>query len=542
MTPEAKFADAAIADATADYQQSESPLEPNFDDRSNKSKTVGPVSFAIDGKDDTAWAIDAGPGRRNQDRKAVFRLKEPVALADGAEIAVSFIPKPRRLEQRRSSEQPAGPVSHFAHRLARAAGCRSVAPSRARNSAPFRASSGPRPKRPRCSAIGAPPSPEWQPQNEAIEALWRQWPEGTTALVLEPRERAARDAHAQAGRLSQAGRGGCGGRAGHPAPAARGAPPTRLTLARWLADRRSPTTARVAVNRVWQAYFGTGLVATSEDFGTQSEPPSHPALARLAGLRVHGRRLEHEEAASPDRRVGHLPAIVARHAGVVRRAIRYNRLLARGPRFRVEGELVRDIALAASGRLNPKLGGPSIFAPIPDSLLALSYAPLTWNTETGPDRYRRALYTFRRRSLPYPVLQNFDAPNGDFSCVRRQRSNTPLQALTTLNEVIFVECARALARRMLETAGPSDAERVTLRVSLLSSAGRRATRNAARWSSCSKRNGGGSPMAGSMRGEVATGKNELPANLPAGVTPTQLAAYTVVARVLLNLDETITKE
>ena len=122
---------------------------------------------------------------------------------------------------------------------------------------------------------------------------------------------------------------------------------------------------------------------------------------------------------------------------------------------------MRDIALAASGKLNPKLGGPSIFAPIPESLLGLSYAPLTWTEETGADRYRRALYTFRRRSLPYPALQNFDTPNGDFSCVRRQRSNTPLQALTTLNEVIFTECARSLAQRTLAMAGPSDEERVT---------------------------------------------------------------------------------
>ncbi len=141
----------------------------------------------------------------------------------------------------------------------------------------------------------------------------------------------------------------------------------------------------------------------------------------------------------------------------------YNRLLARGPRFRVEAEIVRDIALASSGLLNPKLGGPSVYAPAPGFLFLppASYAPFPWKEETGPDRYRRAVYTFRRRSTPYPMLATFDAPNGDSSCVRRLRSNTPLQALTTLNETLFVECARALARRALEEGGRTDLERVT---------------------------------------------------------------------------------
>jgi hypothetical protein len=203
--------------------------------------------------------------------------------------------------------------------------------------------------------------------------------------------------------------------------------------------------------------------------------------------------------------------------------------------------VVRDVALAASGLLNPKLGGPSIFSPIPESLLALSYAPLTWNEERGPDRYRRALYTFRRRSLPYPMLQNFDVPNGDFSCVRRQRSDTPLQALTTLNEVIFAECARALARRTLAESPaddrqrivrafrlcvsrpPSDEECLTL-VELLDE---QRTRIAEGWLD---------PR------QIATGTHELPADLPPGATPADLAAYTIVSRVILNLDETITKE
>ena len=121
----------------------------------------------------------------------------------------------------------------------------------------------------------------------------------------------------------------------------------------------------------------------------------------------------------------------------------------------MDAEIVRDIALSASGLFNEKMGGPSVTPPAPAFLFQppASYGPKIWKEETGPDRYRRAFYTFRFRSVPYPMLQTFDAPNGDFSCVRRLRSNTPLQALATLNEVVFVECAQALARRTLEQPG-----------------------------------------------------------------------------------------
>ena len=151
------------------------------------------------------------------------------------------------------------------------------------------------------------------------------------------------------------------------------------------------------------------------------------------------------------------------------------------------------------------------------------------------------MYTFRRRSLPYPALQNFDTPNGDFSCVRRQRSNTPLQALTTLNEVIFTECARSLAQRTLAMAGPSDERACDVRLSLLC----RPTAHGGRTRGTGETR---SPTARAHcrglaeRGEIATGQNKLPDNLPPGTTPAQLAAYTVAARVVLNLDETITKE
>ena len=176
-------------------------------------------------------------------------------------------------------------------------------------------------------------------------------------------------------------------------------------------------------------------------------------------------RLAPARPASADRDVGDLSAIVAASRPSCCARDPYNRLLARGPRFRVDAEVVRDIALAASGLLESRRSaGRASIPPAPEFLFQppASYGPKAWHEATGPDRYRRALYTFRFRSVPYPMLQTFDAPNGDFSCVRRARSNTPLQALTTLNEPMFVECARALALRALADGGSTDADRLDL--------------------------------------------------------------------------------
>jgi hypothetical protein len=326
----------------------------------------------------------------------------------------------------------------------------------------------------------------------------------------------------------------------NPMPA--GAPASRLSFARWLVDRQAPTTARSLVNRVWQAYFGTGLAATSEDLGLQCEPPSHPEL--LDWLAV-----EFMESGWSQK---HLHRLIVTSA-VYRQSSRptpellardpYNRLLARGPRTRVDAELVRDIALAASGLLDPTVGGPSVCPPAPAFLFQppTSYGPKIWREAAGPERYRRALYTFRYRSVPYPMLQAFDAPNGDFACVRRTRSNTPLQALTILNEPIFMECARALALRTLFEGGSCDHDRLIYAVrrclsrrptegeskTLLDLLDRQTKRfarpDAAPWA-------------------LAANDPAKPPPLPAGTTAPQLAAWTAVTRVLLNLDETITKE
>jgi hypothetical protein len=209
----------------------------------------------------------------------------------------------------------------------------------------------------------------------------------------------------------------------------------------------------------------------------------------------------------------------------------------------MEAEGVRDIALAASGLLTTKVGGPPVYPPAPEFLFVppASYGPKVWREETGQERYRRSIYTFRFRSVPYPVLTTFDAPNGEFACVRRARSNTPLQALATLNEPLFMECARALALVTLNKGGKTDVER-------LNYAFRRCTaRTPDTRESSALLN-----LLGKQRErfsaedakpwELAANDPANPPMLPEGSSAADAAAWTAVSRVLLNLDETITKE
>lgn len=218
-----------------------------------------------------------------------------------------------------------------------------------------------------------------------------------------------------------------------------------------------------------------------------------------------------------------------------------NRLLARGPRFRADAEVVRDIALTASGLLTHKLGGPAVYPPVPKSVLDYNYTyPGYWAPATGPERYRRSLYVFRKRSMPDPTLSAFDSPNGDSACTRRVRSNTPLAALTGLNEPVFVEAARALALRVLREGGSDDGQRVDhaflLCVSRRPTAAERdevlkllrthRQRLADGWLNAR---------------DITTGDPAALPALPGKTTPQDAAAWTLVARVLLNLDETVTK-
>ncbi|HET7220037.1 MAG TPA: PSD1 and planctomycete cytochrome C domain-containing protein [Vicinamibacterales bacterium] len=238
-------------------------------------------------------------------------------------------------------------------------------------------------------------------------------------------------------------------------------PANRLGLARWLVDEKNPLVARVAVNRLWEQLFGRGLVETSEDFGTQGSPPTHPELLDwlatefMANGWSQKRLLKTIVISSTYRQSSAVtPQLLERDP--------YNRLLARGPRFRLEAEMVRDLALAASGLLNLKMFGPSVFPVQPPGIWNQPYSSDKWITSDGDERFRRSLYTFWRRTSPYPSFMTFDATSREYCTVRRVRTNTPLQALTLLNDPASFDAARALARRIVSepAADATDEERV----------------------------------------------------------------------------------
>jgi mono/diheme cytochrome c family protein len=223
--------------------------------------------------------------------------------------------------------------------------------------------------------------------------------------------------------------------------------PNRLDLARWLVRRDNPLTARVIVNRVWQQYFGRGLVETENDFGTMGTLPTHPELLDWLAVEFmeNGWSLKHLHRLIVTSATYRQSSTVGAEARIAAAgADPDNRLLWRQNRLRLDAEIVRDVGLAASGLLAPKLGGPPVYPPIPEGVMSLGQVKRAWPVSVGEDRYRRGLYTFVFRATPPPGLSVFDAPDGFSTCTRRLRSNTPLQALTLLNDAAFVEFAQAL--------------------------------------------------------------------------------------------------
>ena len=309
----------------------------------------------------------------------------------------------------------------------------------------------------------------------------------------------------------------------------------RMALARWIVDPANPLTARVTVNRIWERLFGTGLVSTSEEFGSQGEAPSHPALLDWLAVELVERGwdtkaiLREIVSSSTYRRSSKAePAVAARDPD--------NRLLASGPRVRLAAEVIRDQALAAAGLLSRKKGGPSVNPPQPNLGLSAAFGSgIDWKTSQGEDRFRRALYTTWRRSNPYPSMAAFDAPNREVCTVRRPRTNTPLQALVTLNDPVYVEAAQALARRMVREGGTTDADRVTRGFRLV--LGRHPTPaevdRLVRLHAESLADYRAAPEEARKFATDPLG----PAPAEMGDLP-DLAAWTVVANVLLNLDET----
>jgi hypothetical protein len=373
--------------------------------------------------------------------------------------------------------------------------------------------------------------------NTNITNAYKDWPYPPTTLVLQSR-RTRRVTHLfKRGDMNRPGE--------EVSPAALSvlnawpadAPRNRLGLARWLVDPASPTAGRVAVNRAWMTFFGQGLVTTPEDFGTRVEAPSHPELLDWLAR-------EFADSGWSLKKLHRLIVTSAtyRQSSKVPEDLyiedQFNKLLARAPRVRVEGEVVQDIALATSGLLNFKIGGPSVYPPIPGNVGDTVWGGFKWPETKGEDRYRRGLYTYWKRSLPFPSLAAFDVPSGETSCPIRTRSNTPLQALTTLNERTFVEAAQAMGLRVLKEGGESNRRKIIYAFRLAT--GRNPGSDEVRkllkfWEE--QYDYFENRTADALEVAVPDIKN-----LPQDVNLHRVAAWAMVSRALLNLDETVTKE
>ncbi len=310
----------------------------------------------------------------------------------------------------------------------------------------------------------------------------------------------------------------------------------RLGFARWLVSRDNPLTARVTVNRFWQMYFGTGLVRTVEDFGSQGEWPTHLSLLDWlavefveSGWDVQAMQKKIVTSAAYRQSSKVRPELLQRDPN--------NRLLARGPRLRLPAEVVRDQALAIAGLLVDKIGGPSV-KPYQPAGLWTELADKEYKQDHGDNLYRRSLYTFWKRTVPPPSMLNFDSAGREACTVRESRTNTPLQALNLMNDVTFVEASRLLAERMMTEGGPTARERVGYGYKLATAR--------------ELRDGQREVLLGSLnhyRDNFATDRQSALALVKQGERPrnevldvAELASYTTVASLILNLDETITKE
>lgn len=533
-----------LAKTSADFDSPERPLDVLFrveeKDKPEK-RTVGPAAFLIDGKTETAWSPDRGPGRRNAATEVVIEFKEPLNFPVGTRLRckLNFSHTGKDTHGRHSQILGRFRVA-LTHAPAPVAGplpaevrLALVVPAAKRTSAQQAA----------IFSTWRAGVPEFAEANAEIEKLWTHYPEADTT-VLHLAERSPEDAR----KTYLLDRGAWdkpkhevtpGTPAFLPAMTANGEP-ARLAFARWLVDRRSPTAARVAVNRVWQALFGQGLNETPEDFGVRAPEPAQPELFDWLAVDFMERGWSQKQL---------IRSIVS--SAAYRQSSRVtpelqerdprNRLLARGPRFRAEAEVIRDIALRTSGLLMEKVGGPSFFPPMPPSVMTSSFIEVDfWNTASAPERYRRSLYVFRRRSMPDPVLASFDAPNGDTACAGRVRSNTPLAALASLNEPVFVEASRALALRVLREGGSSDADRAAYAFRLCT--GRFASPDDVEDITALLKSRRARLADGWLSArELATGDPARLPELPPNTTPNDAAAWTIAARVLLNLDETLSK-
>jgi hypothetical protein len=382
-------------------------------------------------------------------------------------------------------------------------------------------------------------------QIDRLKASMKKMP-GVTTLVLAEKPgagRASTDMRIRGSYLQHSDTVLCNTPASLP-PLPAGEKIDRLALAEWLVSDTNPLVARVTVNRYWETLFGRGIVETTEDFGTQGEHPTHPELLDwLACEFMHPTPVAGQNFRPWSMKAIHRTMVLSatyRQSSRVSPELEekdpYNRLFARGPRFRLEAEAIRDNSLAIAGLLSEKMFGPSVMPYQPDGVWDVPYSGDRWVQSPGEDRYRRGVYTFWRRSAPYPTFISFDAPSREGCTIRRVRTDTPMQALSVMNDPAFVETCKALARRMLSEVSTADPKAKAVWGFRLCVA--RQPRPAevdslvALYSKSLEDYRKDEPSAAEMAKGV---------NAPAGVDNAEAAAWAVVANVLMNLDETVTK-
>ncbi len=483
------------------------------------------AALATDGNPETGWAC---AGRMGEAHQAVFVFAEPVTIADGAELTIKL----------RFGRHYACSLGQF--RIAATAAEKGVeARDMPRDVEALLSIADDQWTDPQRQALLQQflfTAPQLAKQAEKIRNL-RKGPSATTTLVLRerPPQNPRQTKRHHRGEFLQAKETVAPAVPAFLPPLAADQPHDRLALARWLVAPENPLTPRVIANRHWEAFFGHGIVPTSGDFGFQGDFPSHPEL--LDWLACELMQATNNDAMPWS--IKNLHRLIVTSA-TYRQSSRttpellakdpHNRLLARGSRLRVEAEIVRDLALKASGLMSEKMFGPPVKPPQPAGVLETAYGGGNWEPSSGEDRYRRGIYTFRKRTTPYAMFNTFDGPSGETCVARREVSNTPLQALTMLNDAVLMEAAQVLGKLTAANAGDEQAK--------LTFAFRRCLTRPPSESELAKL----SAFAAMVRERIA--KNELDAKALSGAKDgdvAELAVWTAVARAILNLDETIAR-
>jgi hypothetical protein len=482
---------------------------------------------AFDGRVDTGWRV---MGRQGEPHAGVFALKTPATLRPGQRL---------RLRLQHESFYPAG-LGRFRCSFASESGEHPLALLsdelvEALHTPETQRTADQRRDLLTCFLLS---TPELKETSDKIAELRKQMPKPVAALVMQERTKRPRTSHRHhRGEFLKPEEAVAAGVPGVLPPLPDGLPVNRLTFASWLVNGENPLTARVFVNRQWQAFFGRGLVTTLEDFGLQGEYPSHPALLDYLATEF----VRNGWSMKKLHKTIVMSSVYRQSAEVTPELLELdpdNRLLARSPRFRVEAELVRDVTLAAGGLLSRRIGGPSVFPDQPAGITEAAYGPLAWKVSDGEDRFRRGLYTFNKRTAPFASFSLFDAPSGEACAPRRAYSTTPLQALALLNETANIAAARALAMKTAaKSRDPQCIATDMIRHCVTRPPDEAEIKALCEFYTTSRQHfasGAADPIAVLRGGEERFDLHDHEA--------VDLAAWMLTARAILNLDETLTRQ